>query len=187
MHFVADLPIPVLALLIFCLRIGDVSIGTMRTVAVVNGRVRLSVMLGFFEVLIWVLAITSVILRISEHPILPIAYAGGFATGNAVGILLERRLAFGDCAVRMVTSHGTLVSEAASEFGKVVASFQAEPPQMEKSLILIVLERRNLSTLLDLAKSIDPDVFWVVERFAETSRLNPLPRPGGWRAVTKMK
>ena len=72
MHFITDLPIWALALLIFCLRIGDVSIGTMRTIAVVNGRVKLSVLLGFFEVIIWILAIGSVIQRIAEHPILPI-------------------------------------------------------------------------------------------------------------------
>jgi uncharacterized protein YebE (UPF0316 family) len=187
MHFITDLPIWALALLIFCLRVGDVSIGTMRTIAVVNGRVKLSVLLGFFEVLIWILAIGSVIQRIAEHPLLPIAYAGGFAAGNAAGIFLERRLALGDCALRIVTSSGVAVAEAAGKFGRVVASFRAHPPELQQTLIFVVLERRNLPAVLSRARDLDKNVFWVVERFAETSRLSPLPRPSGWRAVAKMK
>jgi uncharacterized protein YebE (UPF0316 family) len=187
MSFIEDLSLPLLAVFVFCLRIGDVSIGTMRTIAVVNARVRLSVLLGFFEVLIWVTAVSSVILRIQENPLLAVAYAGGFAAGNGVGIVLERRLAFGQCALRMITRRGAELESLGKEFGKVVGSFQTRPPESDKSLIMVVLDRRGLPTLLRRAQSIDPDVFWVVERFAETSRLTPLPRPSGWRAVAKMK
>jgi uncharacterized protein YebE (UPF0316 family) len=187
MNFIADLSLPALAVFVFCLRIGDVSIGTMRTIAVVNARVGLSVLLGFFEVLIWVTAVSSVILRIQESPLLAVAYAGGFATGNGVGILLERRLAFGQCALRMITRRGTEIENLGQEFGKVVGSFQTHPPESDKNLIMVILNRRDLTALLRRAQSIDPEVFWVVERFAETSRLTPLPRPGGWRAVAKMK
>ena len=94
--FVTDLPAWALAGTIFLLRIIDVSLGTMRTITVVNGRLRLSVALGFFEVLVWVTAVSQVILRLRDHPILVLAYAAGFAAGNAVGILLERKLVDAD-------------------------------------------------------------------------------------------
>lgn len=187
MTFLTDLPLHLLALIVVCLRIGDVSLGTMRTLAVVNARVRLSVLLGFFEVLIWVTAVSSVVTRIHEHPILSIAYAGGFAAGNGIGILLERRLAFGQCALRIITRRGDDVADLANGFGTVVGRFQEQPPEADKSLIMVVIARRDLTAMLRSAQAIDPEMFWIVERFAETSRLAPLPRPGGWRAVAKMK
>ena len=93
-----------LAVLIFCLRITDVSLGTIRTIAVVNGRMRLSVLLGFFEVLVWITGISQLIFRLQEHPLLVVAYAGGFAAGNAVGIAVERKVALGHCVIRMISS-----------------------------------------------------------------------------------
>jgi uncharacterized protein YebE (UPF0316 family) len=123
----------------------------------------------------------------SDHFILPIAYAAGFASGNAVGIQLERKLALGECAVRMITSHGAAVTEALREFGRVQATFQAEPRESRKTLVLSVRARRRLPQALGRARAIDPELFWIVERFAETSRLEPLPHATGWRSVLKMK
>ena len=92
-----DMPIWLLALMIFFLRVIDVTMGTFRTLSVVQGHVKLSVVLGFLEVFIWIFAISQVITRIGEHPLLAFAFAGGFAAGNAVGITLERRIGLGAC------------------------------------------------------------------------------------------
>jgi hypothetical protein len=70
---------------IFLLRIVDVSIGTIRTIAVVRGRPSVAVVLGFFEVLVWLLAISQVLARVMQEPIVALSYAGGFAAGNGVG------------------------------------------------------------------------------------------------------
>jgi len=68
----------------FGIRIVNVSIGTLRTITVVQGRLKLSVVLGFFEVLIWITALSQVLVGASTNPVLILAYAGGFAGGNAV-------------------------------------------------------------------------------------------------------
>jgi uncharacterized protein YebE (UPF0316 family) len=49
MTWAADTPVWLLCLLIFVLRVCDVSLGTVRTVAIVKGHISLSVVLGFFE------------------------------------------------------------------------------------------------------------------------------------------
>ena len=82
-----------LSLVICCARIVDVSLGTLRTVAVVRGQVMEASALGFFEILIWVLAISKVMTTL-DNPLNVIGYAAGFALGNAVGILIEQKLAF---------------------------------------------------------------------------------------------
>jgi len=86
-----DLAIPpaVLPFMICGARILDVSLGTLRTVSVVRGRVVLAAVLGFFEVTIWVVAVSKVITSF-DNPFNVLGYATGFALGNAVGILIER-------------------------------------------------------------------------------------------------
>ena len=79
-------------ILIFAARIVDVSLGTIRTICVVNGRRHVALVLGFFEILVWIFAVSKVIGDL-QHPVLAVAYALGFATGNFVGITIEKRLA----------------------------------------------------------------------------------------------
>lgn len=187
MDWFSGLPVWTVAGLIFCFRIMDVSLGTMRTITVVVGRVKLSVLLGFFEVLIWITAISQLFLGIREHPILIAAWAGGFATGNAIGITLEKQLAMGRCVVRIITAHGDAVVRAIDPPGKALAKFLSTMPEGERTLVFAVLNRRDLNEVLELARREDPELFWVVERFSETSHLDPLPHATGWRAVFKMK
>jgi uncharacterized protein YebE (UPF0316 family) len=183
----ADLPVWALAGVIFALRVVDVSLGTMRTIMVVNGRLRLSVMLGFFEVLLWLMAVSQVILRLREHPVLVLAYATGFAAGNGVGILLERKLAFGQCVVRMISREGRAIARVLSSFGRVLGVFQSEVNGSPSRLVFATLARRSLPEAVRRAKDIDSDLFYVVDRFAETNQFTPFPHPTGWRAVLKKK
>lgn len=176
-----------LAGIIFFLRILDVSLGTMRTITVVNGRLRLSVFLGFFEVLLWITAVSQVILRVRQHPMLIFAYATGFAAGNAVGILLERKLALGRCVVRMISKDGEGIARAIAPFGQVLGVFSSEANGAQTRLVFATLPRKNLPEAVRRARELDPRVFYVVERFSETSHLAPLPHPSGWRAVFKKK
>jgi uncharacterized protein YebE (UPF0316 family) len=182
-----ELPVWTLAALIFFLRVADVALGTMRTIMVVNGRIRLSVVLGFFEVLIWITAVSQVILRLRESPVLMLAYAAGFAAGNAVGIVLERRLALGQCVVRMLSRESARVAEVLSSFGPVRGVFRSEAEGPSERLIFATLARTDLPEAVRQVKAVDPDVFCVVDRFAQTHGRMPLPRPTGWRAALKMK
>jgi uncharacterized protein YebE (UPF0316 family) len=185
--FGPDMPVWALATLIFLLRVADVSVGTMRTIVVVNGRIRLSVLLGFIEVLIWITAISQVILRLHESPLLVFAYAGGFAAGNAVGITLERRLALGQCVVRMISTDGEQVARVLSSIGKVRGVFHSELGGGSKRLVFATLARADLPEAVRRVKCVDPDVFYVVDRFSQTNGRAPLPHPTGWRAALKMK
>jgi uncharacterized protein YebE (UPF0316 family) len=182
-----ELPVWGLATLVFLLRIADVSLGTMRTIVVVNGRVSLSVALGFFEVLIWITAVSQVILRLRESPVLVLAYAAGFAAGNAVGIVLERRLALGQCVVRMISKEGDRIARALSSVGRVLGVFPSEVDGSSVRLVFATLARSDLPEAVRRAKAVDPDVFYVVDRFSQTNGRTPLPRATGWRAILKMK
>ena len=177
-----------LALTIFGLRIVDVSLGTLRTITVVHGRVRVSVLIGFFEVLVWVTAVSQVIAHVDESPLLAVAYAGGFATGNAVGIALERRLALGTVVVRMITSAGAeAMASLLRGMGRVVTTFDGQGRDGVRTLLFTTCPRRDLPRVIDAAAALDPQLFYTVDRFSQATSLGPLPGPSGWRAVFKKK
>jgi len=188
MDFIDSVPLWLVGVSIFMLRIVDVSLGTIRTLFVVQGRLFVSVMIAFVEVLVWVTAVSQVIVRIHDSPLLALAFAAGFATGNAVGILLERRLAIGTCVLRMITGvNGEAIAAAIRAQGLVVTTFDGEGQDGACKLVYTTFPRRDLQRVIRLAKSIQPDLFYVVDRFSQTGSLGPLPHPTGWRAVFKKK
>ena len=92
----------VLTVAIFAARVIDVSLGTIRTILVFRGHKYVAALIGFVEILIWVVAASKVIQNLDTW-YLAVAYAGGFATGNIVGIYLEGKLAIGTELVRAVS------------------------------------------------------------------------------------
>ncbi|GAE87820.1 hypothetical protein JCM21531_1220 [Acetivibrio straminisolvens JCM 21531] len=83
-------------MLIFFSRIIDVTIGTIRIIFVSRGKKYLAPVLGFFEVLVWIVAISQVMQNLNNFACY-FAYAAGFATGTFVGIIIEEKLAIGTC------------------------------------------------------------------------------------------
>lgn len=191
MDYLDQLPVWALALGIFFLRIVDVSLGTCRTIAVVQGRIGISVVLGFLEVLVWVTTVTHVVHHATSNPLLLLAYASGFAVGNAAGILVEKRIAMGTVILRIV-SHAAGNDLAAELRRYVPRVFQFEGRNNEEEMMLllyVVVRRRHARRLLDVAMEVDPDLLYAVDPMRETNWLfaQPPAAPTGWRAVMKKK
>ena len=151
-------------LLIFIARVIDVTLGTMRTLSTIQGKTQLAFLLGLTEVSIWLFVISAVVKSISENPILGLFYALGFATGNVVGILLERKIAFGHVNLRIITTqNGKMMASKVRELGYPVTSFHGEGlsgPVME---LYILCRRRDLGRIVKFVQEIEPDVFFVSE------------------------
>ncbi|HEX9730037.1 MAG TPA: DUF5698 domain-containing protein [Gemmatimonadales bacterium] len=182
-------PIWLIACLIFSLRVVDVSLGTIRTLSVVGGHIRISVLLGIIEVSVWVLAISQVVQSVSTHPWLVLAYSGGFGTGSAVGILLERRLAIGTCVVRIISRQDPAGLETALRpLATGLTTFIGSAEDGHRTLLYLSCRRRDLPQLLRRARAVDPALFYVVERFSQIGgSLGVLPHETGWRTLVKMK
>ncbi|MCY2953133.1 MAG: DUF5698 domain-containing protein, partial [Planctomycetota bacterium] len=98
-----DATVAVMCVVIAGARICDISLDTVRTVAIIQGRRRFAAVLGFFEALIYIAVVAGVLLNVQEHPIYMLAYAVGFAAGTYLGIVIEQRLAFGEQLVAVFT------------------------------------------------------------------------------------
>ena len=152
-----------LYLLIYCARIMDVSIGTMRTICMVRGLRKIAVLLGFFEVIIWVLAVQYVLRNLTD-PFALIAYGAGFSTGIAVGMTIERRLARGDQAVRANVPDGSIDQAGRLRaFGYRVTRILGEGRGGPVEVQFIVVPRRNVPQLMERIFTIDPRAMVTVE------------------------
>lgn len=187
--FLDTIPVWLVGVLIFVLRVVDVSIGTIRTISVVQGRARFAVVLGFFEVMVWVVAVGQVVARLSANPWLVPFYAGGYSAGVGVGMLIERRLALGRFVIRIISrSRGREIGEAINGRGRVLATFGGETPEGPVSLVFVSAVGQRVRSVLDAARAIDPDVFYTVEMAREWSEnLYGLPQTPDVRAIPKRK
>ncbi|TWT99353.1 hypothetical protein Pla108_02900 [Botrimarina colliarenosi] len=190
MPFLDTLPVWALALLIFSLRIVDVSLGTCRTIAVVQGRIGTSVLLGFFEVLIWITTVSEVFQRAGGNPWLLLSYAAGFACGNGAGIWLERRLAMGSVILRIVSHDaGDDLADALRQRSPRVLTFEGSDEEHAVTLLYVAARRRQVRRLISAAREVDPDLYYAVDPLRESNwaMAQPVPGPTGWRSVLKKK
>lgn len=151
-----------LPVLIFLARILDVSIGTLRIVFLSRGMRILAPLCGFFEVLIWLVAIGRIMGDLTSWEYY-IAYAGGFAAGNYVGMYIEQRLAMGLLSVLIVTKKDAahLLHRLKKEhFG--LTQVGAQGVQGKVRIVYLIIRRRNLARVSELLRQHQPDAFVVI-------------------------
>ena len=156
-------------ILIFLSRVVDVSVGTLRIIFVSRGVRLLSAVLGFFEVLIWLLAITQIMKNLSS-PWHYIAYASGFAMGNFVGITVEQKLRMGMLMLRVFARNdpSALISKLVSD-GYGVTTVDAQGATGPVKIIFMVLRRKDIDGVLRTIEALDPNAFYTVEEVKETA------------------
>lgn len=153
----------ILPLLIFLSRIIDVSIGTIRIIFVARGMKLFAPLLGFFEVLIWLLAIGQIMNNLT-HLINYIAYAAGFAAGNYIGIIIEEKLAVGLVSIRIITNKDAtecINFLKCENFG--VTNIAARGVNGEVNLIFSIVKRKDLKKAVEIIKKFNPKAFIAIE------------------------
>lgn len=150
-------------ILIFLARICDVSIGTMRIIFVSKGKRNIAPILGFFEVLIWITAISKIMENL-DHYINFIAYAAGFATGNFVGMILEEKLAIGILMVRVFAyEKGDEMIQNLNEQGFGATVVEAHGAREKIDLIYSIVKRNELTNVLNVITNVNPKAFYTIE------------------------
>jgi uncharacterized protein YebE (UPF0316 family) len=153
----------ILPLLIFSSRIIDVSIGTMRVIFVSRGYKLLAVICGFFEVLIWLIAITQILKNLT-NPFYYLAYAGGFATGNFVGMVIEEKIALGNVLVRVVTKKEPVeLTEYLKKNNYGITLLPAQGIYGAVTILFTVVPRTELENVISFIREVNPYAFYTVE------------------------
>src|SRR5690606_35818603 len=153
----------ILPLLIFFFRICDVSLGTIRVIFIAKGLKYIAPIIGFFEVIIWLLAIGQVMNNVSNVACY-IAYGGGFAAGTLLGMTVEERLSIGTVVVRVISNEdisGLLLFLRAHSFGVTIADGEGSKGKVK--IILSVIKRQDLEEVVRGIQHHLPGTFYSVE------------------------
>mgnify|MGYP001244577244 CR=1 FL=1 len=162
-------------LVIILARIGDVSLGALRTVAVVGGHGGLSWLFGLLEITIWVFAVSAVIGHIQTEPVYGVAFAVGAATGNYVGVLLLRKLPFGDHVVRVFTREGPAMFDSLRASGFIVTKFQGEGRDGPVTMLFVQVRRNRSQRVIRAARELDPQCFYTIDDIRVADAARPAP------------
>jgi uncharacterized protein YebE (UPF0316 family) len=150
-------------LLIFLARLLDVSMATVRNILTNRGLRQVAPLIGFFEMLIWLVAITQVMQNLNNVASY-LAWALGFAAGNYLGILIEERLALGHQIVRVFADErGSALAQLLREEHFGVTTVNARGSQGPVELIFVVTRRKRLQSLLALLHTHAPNLFFTIE------------------------
>jgi len=163
------------ALLIFFLRVGDMTLDTIRVLFVVRGRKGLTWVLGFFQALIFVIAISSVLSNLDNF-LNVVGYATGFATGNVVGMFIEERLAIGHILMTIISPmRGAAVAEQLRSEGYGVTEIPARGKDGTVTVLHCSVMRKNIDSVETIILEADP------QAFVTTNDVRAVRR-GFWRA-----
>jgi len=149
--------------LIFLARICDVTLGTLRIVFVSKGNKVVAPILGFLEVLIWLVAITQVMENL-DNVASYLAWAGGFAMGNFLGLRVEQKLALGQMVVRVITVEpADELIKRLSGHGYRLTCVDARGTRGKVNLLFMIVKRKKLQHVLDIIRSYNPQAFYSIE------------------------
>ncbi|HHY87338.1 MAG TPA: DUF2179 domain-containing protein [Chloroflexi bacterium] len=163
------------ALGIFALRVTDMSLDTLRLLFVMRGRKLPAWILGFFQATIFVVAISSVLSNLT-NPLTVIGYAGGYATGIVIGIIVEDRLAIGFTQLTIISSkRGLMIAETLRERGYAVTEVPARGKDGMVTMLNTAVRRREVSSVEAVVLETDPNAF------VTSDEVRPIRR-GYWRA-----
>jgi len=171
----------IIPLLIFVARIADVSFGTVRLIFVSRGLKYLAPIVGFFEVLIWLMAIGQIMKNLS-NPVCFIAYSGGFATGNFVGMCIAEKLSLGFVMIRVITvkKASELVRRLkGAEYG--VTSIDGHGSEGDVNIVFTIVPRSEVKKVISLIKTFSSSAFYTLEEvgYVEKGYLPP-KNPNGF-------
>ncbi|WP_299823241.1 DUF2179 domain-containing protein [uncultured Pontibacter sp.] len=159
-------------LLIFLARICDVTLGTLRIVFISKGDKIIAPLLGFLEVLIWLVAITQVMENLNNVASY-LAWAGGFATGNFLGLRVEQKLALGQMVVRVITVEpADKLIDRLKGRGYRLTCIDARGTRGKVNLLFLIVKRKKLDEVIGIIRDYNPQAFYSIEDVRSVSELD---------------
>jgi len=147
-------------LAIFIAKIAHVTLGTVRIIYLTRGESKIAASIGFFEVIIYLAALSMVLSNIDQWSNI-VAYGLGFASGNLVGSWIEEKIAVGYVLAQIVTvKNGGTLDQSLRELGYGVTAMPCYGMEgAPRTNLQVLLKRKELPALLKKMKDFDPEAF----------------------------
>ncbi len=165
MNFLLNLSGPVLYIVIFCAKIVEVTISTIRLVYINKGEKVKGAILAFVEILIWLIVVSSVLTNIAADPIKIFVYAAAFSLGNYIGVTIESKIAVGLASIQAVVNedNGEEMAEILRNQGFGVTILDGKgKDDSKKNLLFIQLKRKRIPEAVKLIQKNNPEAYITV-------------------------
>ena len=156
---------------IFFAKLVEVSLATIRTVLNNRGEKLKGALIGFFEVMIWVIAVDQVLKGLSENPLKLIIYCIAFSCGNFLGVTIEGKLAIGTACIQAVVrdDNKDLLTQALREKGFGVTTIKGEGRNGPVDLLMVYMKRKCVKEATELIYEFSPKTLVVVNDVRQLS------------------
>lgn len=150
----------ILYIVILLAKVLEVSIGTTRIVLITRGERVIGACLGFVEVLIWIVLVSTVLNNVTDDPVKVVVYALGFALGNYVGSIVEQRLGIGNVRIEAIVLeiHGEELANAIRSKGYAVTIIAGHGMNYERSVLLMNIKRKDYQNVIKLIRAVQENV-----------------------------
>jgi uncharacterized protein YebE (UPF0316 family) len=158
----------ILPLIVFCARVTDVSLGTLRIIFTSRGKRNIAPLLGFVEVFIWIVVVSQVVKNVHSFPAY-FGYAAGFAVGTYIGMRIDERLAIGTLVIRIILpQEGMTLAQHLRSAGYGVTVADGMGAAGEVKILFTIIQRKSLAGVVELIKEVSPKAFFTVEELRST-------------------
>jgi uncharacterized protein YebE (UPF0316 family) len=169
----SELPSEWVPLLIFLLRTSDLTISTIRTLTIVQGRRTTAWLLALFQSSLFVTGVAGVLGDL-DNLLNLVAYALGFAFGNVLGMAIESKIAPGHILLRITSSTlGEALTMQLREQDYGVTELSGLGMKGTVHIMLAFIPRREIRRVKGEILAIDPDAFITMEPVRQLR--------GGWK------
>ncbi|PKL86822.1 MAG: hypothetical protein CVV22_01660 [Ignavibacteriae bacterium HGW-Ignavibacteriae-1] len=183
----------IIPLLILLARILDVSIGTVRIILIGKGYTKIAPALGFIESFVWIIAVSQIMQNLNNIYYY-VAYAGGFALGTYLGMIIEEKLSLGYVIIRVIThKDATQLVASFREKNYPLTILDAEGINGKVSVLFLVIQRNLTESIINFIKEYNPNAFYSIEdvRFVSGGVMphlaDPSIRKNRWHLFSKRK
>ena len=150
-----------LCIKIFFARIVDVSIGTVRTVIMVRGKILVAASLAFIEVMIWFMVAREALMTDINSIFIPVSYALGYATGTSIGTYISKNFIKCIRGVEIISKNNQLeLIKAIKANGYAVSVMDLKGNK--NGFLLCEVSNKKEKKLINLVKKYDPNAFIIV-------------------------
>ena len=180
------LPVVYVPLFIFFARILDVSLGTLRIMFVSKGLRGKATILGFFEVLLWIIIVAQIFQNL-DNWMNYIAYAAGFAAGTFIGMYIEEKMKVGVQIFRIIVNNNSeVLHKKLKEADFRVTSIDGEGIFGPVKVFFTVAKRKRWQELADIINTYSPSAFYSVEDVKYASQMEEGAKPVKQDLITRM-
>jgi uncharacterized protein YebE (UPF0316 family) len=148
----------ILYFIIFISKTIELALGTLRIIVIANGRKIFGAILQGVIAIVWMCITGVVIVNITKDPFKIVAFALGSAFGSYVGSMIEEKMAIGNNMLIIVIKkelEEKIISIIKNNGYKVT---NVEGCDKEKSILVVVLTRKDRKRIVNLIRNEDKDV-----------------------------